>query len=132
MGVINMIKGDILEHGSKASEGRPSAEFEATDIGNKDAFLVAHGKDVRYSVDDERWMIWTGHRWEPDHTNAIRSLVESFSMARLAEARAGLEQEVPANKAHLADASKAGRTNVLMRVKSGDATRFVALPLHTA
>ena len=32
----------------------------------------------------------------------------------------------------LADAHKEGRTNVLMRVKSGNATRFVALPLHTA
>jgi serine protease Do len=32
----------------------------------------------------------------------------------------------------LADASKDGRTNVLMRVKSGNGTRFVAVPLHNA
>jgi serine protease Do len=29
----------------------------------------------------------------------------------------------------LADAKSNGRSNVLMRVKSGDATRFIALPL---
>jgi serine protease Do len=32
----------------------------------------------------------------------------------------------------LADAHKEGRSNVLMRVKSGKGTRFVALPLHNA
>jgi serine protease Do len=32
----------------------------------------------------------------------------------------------------LTDARKEGRTNVLMRIKSGDATRFVALPLRSA
>ena len=32
----------------------------------------------------------------------------------------------------LADAKSNGRSNVLMRVKSGDATRFVALPLGHA
>jgi serine protease Do len=32
----------------------------------------------------------------------------------------------------LADAHKEGRSNVLMRVKSGNGTRFVALPLHNA
>jgi len=32
----------------------------------------------------------------------------------------------------LADAKKDGRTNVLMRVKSGNGTRFVAVPLKTA
>ena len=32
----------------------------------------------------------------------------------------------------LADAKSNGRSNVLMRVKSGDGTRFVALPLGQA
>ncbi len=32
----------------------------------------------------------------------------------------------------LADAKKDGRTNVLMRVKSGNGTRFVAVPLRAA
>jgi hypothetical protein len=32
----------------------------------------------------------------------------------------------------LADAKSNGRSNVLMRVKSGDATRFIALPLGHA
>jgi len=32
----------------------------------------------------------------------------------------------------LADARKDGRTNVLMRVKSGNGTRFVAVPLKSA
>ena len=48
-----------------------------TDLGNAERLIAAHGSDLRYHVNAEQWLHWTGVRWEQDETGTIHRLASS-------------------------------------------------------
>ena len=72
---------------------------------------------------------------ESEEDEAVLRLAENeqeqprTAMQKIANA---IEDIVGELRKVLTDARKEGRTNVLMQVKSGDAMRFIALPLRSA
>lgn len=58
------------------------AEFDLTELGNKDRFLAMHGADVLYDHVSEHWLIWDGTRWVEDTDHQVQKRAESV-VARL-------------------------------------------------
>ena len=41
-----------------------------TDLGNAEAFVEWHGRDLRYCAAWSKWLAWDGRRWVTDDTGA--------------------------------------------------------------
>lgn len=57
-----------------AAEAQPEPHAY-TDLGNAKRLIDRHGQDIRYVPAWSRWIIWDGHRWEPDELGKIDLLV---------------------------------------------------------
>ena len=64
------------------------AAFPLTDLGNAEYFAARFGADVRYDHRRQRWVVWTGHRWQPDADALVRRLAKRAIRQRLADAAA--------------------------------------------
>lgn len=65
-------------------------EFNDTDFGNAERLIKRHGHDIKFCSEEERWYIWDGKRWVPDHHNevnrmAVETLREFFKQAQKAK-----------------------------------------------
>ncbi len=68
-------------------------ENERGDIANASRFVAMHGRDVRYCPEHERWYVWNGKLWEPDHKKGLLvvRLAKQTALAIAAEHLAAAE-----------------------------------------
>jgi putative DNA primase/helicase len=50
--------------------------FKCTDTGNGERLVHHYGKDIRYSHDWDKWLVWSGNRWEIDKIGTIKQLAK--------------------------------------------------------
>lgn len=62
--------------------GQTSAIFPATDAGNAEMFAALHGDQVRYDHRRGRWLVWHGHRWNPDDMGRLALLAKEVARRR--------------------------------------------------
>ena len=51
-------------------------EYMATEFGDADRFVDAHGANVRYCADWQKWLAWDGLRWRPDAEHVVAELAK--------------------------------------------------------
>ena len=66
--------------------GAAVARFALTDSGNGEFFATHHGADLRFDHRRGRWLLWRGHRWQPDADGEVRRLAKAAMRQRLEEA----------------------------------------------
>ncbi|GAI16793.1 unnamed protein product, partial [marine sediment metagenome] len=60
--------------------------FNLTDLGNAERLVRRHGKNIRYSEERRRWLIWHGKVWEWDFGAKVMSLAKETARNILREA----------------------------------------------
>jgi putative DNA primase/helicase len=70
-----------------------SAGYELTDLGNADRFYRDCNEMVRYSVEQNNWMIWDGTRWVLDRQEKIYDLAGKAVRSIFNEARNAVVKE---------------------------------------
>ena len=61
--------------------------WQATDTGNAAMMAEMYGDILRYDHKRRRWLIWSGHRWEPDRDGHVTRLAQATAQARYAQAQ---------------------------------------------
>lgn len=56
------------------------------DNANAERFLYAFGDNLRYCVESDKWMVYSGRHWQTDGTFAIHALAREFVKKELEEA----------------------------------------------
>ena len=46
--------------------------FKCTDTGNGERQVQHYGKNIRYSHDWDKWLVWSGRRWKIDKIGSIK------------------------------------------------------------
>jgi hypothetical protein len=67
-------------------------------IGNGERFIDHHGRDVRYSYELDKWLVWTGRRWSPDAQVAVEAMAKKTARLILTEMERSLEEARDAGK----------------------------------
>lgn len=62
--------------------------FPATDIGNAQRLVEAHGRDLRYIGAQKRWLVWSGKRWLADSNDIVTHRAQAVAVSIGQEARA--------------------------------------------
>ena len=57
----------------------PAVDDRLTEAGAAERFARLHGEDVRFDHRRSRWLIWHGHRWEPDADAAVIRMLLDFA-----------------------------------------------------
>lgn len=66
---------------------RPAAAtYPKTDLGNTNYFCDLFGDVLRFDQSRRQWLIWRGHRWEPDGLRRAEEAAQSAARKRLLEA----------------------------------------------
>lgn len=77
---INTIKAAINLVSSNLPVRQASAvvtrNYGLNDVGNAHRFAATFSSNIRYNVDNEKWMIWNGKFWETDIKGKIRDYVD--------------------------------------------------------
>lgn len=60
--------------------------YPRTDLGNAHFFVDLYGDVLRYDQARKRWLIWRGHRWEPDAKGRAAEAAQLAARKRLQEA----------------------------------------------
>lgn len=68
--------------------GLEAGTFRCTDVGNAEYFAAQHGRDVRFDHRRGRWLLWQGHRWQPDTDAEIRRRAKATVRQRFRKAAA--------------------------------------------
>lgn len=63
-----------------------AAAYPRTDLGNTDYFIDTFDEVLRFDQSRRRWLIWRGHRWEPDILLRAEEAAQSAARKRLIEA----------------------------------------------
>lgn len=67
--------------------------FNPTDLGNAERLAARHGKNIRYSEERKRWLIWNGKVWEWDFGAMVMSLAKETVRNILREAAGEKDDE---------------------------------------
>lgn len=63
-----------------------AATYPRTDLGNADYFCDLFGDILRFDQSRKRWLIWRGHRWEPDELKRAEEAAQTAARYRFMEA----------------------------------------------
>lgn len=63
-----------------------STSYPKTDLGNADYFADLFGGVLRYDQSRKRWLVWRGHRWEPDALKKAEEAAQTAARKRLLDA----------------------------------------------
>lgn len=58
--------------------------FPLTELGNAERLIAAHGADLRFFINPQQWLNWTGKAWAVDETGAVSRLARRV-VRKLAE-----------------------------------------------
>lgn len=47
-----------------------------TDLGNAERLAIAHGQDLRFCRDWNKWLVWDGNRWAVDRENQVQQMAK--------------------------------------------------------
>ena len=107
--------GDVISvsFGKHGGGGSPPERFHLTEMGNAERFIAQHGESVRYCKPWEKWLVYTGIRWERDEImlvnrlakETVRSIYREAANAETEEGRKALAKH--AAKSESAAAIKA-------------------------
>ena len=87
------------------SAGAPEA-FNNTDSGNAEYFAARHSDDVQYDHRRGRWLVWQGHRWQPDVDGHVKRLAKAAMRQRFLDAGTLEDPDARARAAKWAIASE--------------------------
>jgi putative DNA primase/helicase len=92
-----------------------AAPFNLTDSGNAEYLAHLHGNDLRYDHRRARWLLWQGHRWQPDADAEVQRLAKAAMRERFKDAAAldDPNARVRAAKWATASESRTGLNNLL-------------------
>ncbi len=70
--------GDVISisFGGRDGGAPPPERFHLTEMGNAERFIAQHGENVRYCKPWEKWLVYTGSRWERDETMLVNRLAK--------------------------------------------------------
>ena len=71
----------------------PPARFNLTEFGNAERFVYRHGRDVRYCYPWNKWLVWTGARWERDESGRVHKLAKDTVRGIYGEAAAAEDED---------------------------------------
>jgi putative DNA primase/helicase len=96
-----------------------AARAHLTDAGNAETFVAAYGEFVRFDHARDRWLVWQGHRWQPDADAAVERM--ALETARMRHRASGAD--VPGiDRAKLASwavrSENAAKLTAMLRVAS--------------
>src|SRR5262249_55838766 len=57
----------------------PGVTDRLTEAGAAERFARLHGDGVRFDHRRQRWLMWQGHRWQPDADAAVPRLALTFA-----------------------------------------------------
>lgn len=93
----------------------PARGFPLTDLGNAEYFAALYGNHLRYDHRRERWLVWSGHRWQPDADAAVYRHAATAIRRRLHDAARLDDSEARARVAKWALSSESrGRLEALI------------------
>ena len=93
-----------------------------TDAGNAEDFATLYGSEVRFDHRRARWLLWRGHRWQPDADAEVRRLAKVAMRERFRDAALLDDPEARARAAKWAIASESrGRLDALLYLCPGRA-----------
>lgn len=75
----------VTKPGAEASAPR---NYDLTEFGNADRLLDRYGRDLRYDVHRESWLVWDGWRWAVDETGQANRWMEAVAATIQQEASA--------------------------------------------
>jgi len=101
----------ISLNGHSAAPG--TADYNCTDLGNAERFIVQHGANVRYCYAWSRWLVWSGLRWERDESGRIHRLAKETVRGIYQEAAAA-----PAEDRRKDLAKHAARTEAEAKIRA--------------
>lgn len=85
-------EGELAESGGLGAAGtfelfdRPDLTLQTTDTGNGIRFAQRMRDVVRYVPGEDRWYLWDGLRWAPDHLNRVMLLTSEIAKDLYVEA----------------------------------------------
>jgi putative DNA primase/helicase len=92
----------------------PEEPCRLTDAGNAEYFAARYGSDVRFDHRRARWLLWRGHRWQPDADAEVRRLAKDAMRERFKDAALLDDPEARARAAKWSIASESrGRLDAL-------------------
>jgi putative DNA primase/helicase len=96
--------------------------FPLTDSGNAEYFAARYGEDVRYDHRRQRWLTWSGHRWQPDANASVRHRAKLAMRQRLQDASRLDDSDARAKLAKWALSSESrGRLDALLYLAQAEA-----------
>jgi putative DNA primase/helicase len=63
--------------------GLDANRFHRTDAGNAEFFAAREGASLRFDHQRRQWLVWTGHRWQPDADAEVHRRAKAAIRARL-------------------------------------------------
>ena len=81
-----------------AEVARPQGEAgisipERTDAGNAEKLMERHGQNIRYVVEENKWFIWDGKRWEVDRKLQVVKLAKEAAYSDLLPGKQSFDPE---------------------------------------
>ena len=84
---VNESAGDVISVSfGRRGGAAPPQGFHLTELGNAERFIAQHGENVRYCKPWEKWLVYTGSRWERDETMLVNRLAKETVRSIYAEA----------------------------------------------
>lgn len=76
----------ILGTGRSSRVGTDLGGYPLTDLGNAQRLVAQHGHDLRFCIAQNRWLVWDGQRWRPDHTQEVMRRAKDTARSIYSEA----------------------------------------------
>jgi putative DNA primase/helicase len=90
----------------------PFRDFRRTDLGNSERFISRHGENVLYCYAWQKWLVWTGARWERDEGGKVHRLAKATVRSMYQEAA---DNEDEKERKALADHAKRSEAEARLR-----------------
>src|SRR5258708_1046009 len=80
---------DLRRIADSARNWKPGPEKPPmrTDVGNGQRLAWQHGKDLRYSAESHKWLLWTGTHWQADQDEEITRRAKDTALSIGEEAK---------------------------------------------
>lgn len=102
------------------------ARFTLTDAGNAERLIARHGVDLRYAVENKRWLVYDGTRWAVDLNIRVMARAKATLRSLVMWATAKLKADPPPN-AERAEMLEAARRHAIKSLQAPRVAGMVTL-----